>query len=189
MEGFLPSLFLVILDIMDEIPLKVIFWIILGLIYLFTRGKKKAPVAPSTPEEPQEPESSRPMTFEELLREIEGMKKKEEPQAPVSPVPDYAMPETPSFKKVEKPLEDVSYDYRDQDKIYQVYEDAKQQAFARPSLEETLKLEDTIVRFKQFKGYEKSALSRQSEEIFRDLKTPQSFRKAFIISEILKPKF
>ena len=178
---------------MDEIPFRVIFWIIIGLIYLFTRGRKKAPSGPAVPDE-QQPEPSKPMTFEELLREIEGMKKKEEdPPRPVVPTP---VPTSPAPKNVpalpkreEGPLEDVSYDYRDQDRIYQVYEDARKQAFQRPSLEETMHLGDTIVRFKQFKPYEKTDRNRLGEEIVNSLKDPQSFRKAFIISEILRPKF
>lgn len=181
---------------MDEIPFRVIFWIIIGLIYLFTRGRKKAPSGPAVPDE-QQPEPSKPMTFEELLREIEGMKKKEEPARPVIPTPTPITSKTSSAPKnlpvspprEERPLEDVSYDYRDQDRIYQVYEDARKQAFQRPSLEETMHLTDTIVRFKQFKPYEKAERNRLGEEIITNLKDPQSFRKAFIISEILRPKF
>ncbi len=175
---------------MDEV--KIIFWIIIGLVYLFSRRKKsQAPLPPAKKSGEQEAEydAPAPATFEELLREIQGMKKPE-PVAPAKPSvrpeyeiePYYAVPER-------KQIEDVNYDYRNQDKIYEVYENATRQAFARPSLEETMKLEDTIVRFKQFKGYENEVKPSVLSEYIKELKDPKGFRKAFIMSEILNRRF
>jgi len=172
---------------------KIILWIIIGLIYLFSRRKKADPPArrPS-PAEEQEPYTESipiPKTFEELLREIEGSKtptpapKMERRPEPEPAVVDYD--DNPGDEYQEEPRRD----YRDEDKIYQVYEDAKAQAFERPSLEETVKLEDTIVRFKQFKGYEKEAPNNEAQELLQELRNPQGFRKAFILSEILNRKF
>ncbi|CAN5345711.1 hypothetical protein BH10BAC4_BH10BAC4_10280 [soil metagenome] len=179
--------------------LKIIIWIVLGLIYLFARRKKNAvPPAPPrgtvTSTEKYEPEaqSSKPMTFEDLLREIEGSKKPEPVPQPTfhetaKPVPQtYYDEDVPEQRK---PLEDTNYDYRKYDKIYEDYDNATKNAFIKPSLEETMKLEDTIVRFNQFKGYQQEPRHHVREELLRDLKDPKGFKKAFILSEILQRKF
>ena len=177
---------------MDDI--KIIVWSIIGLIYLFARNKKKeAPPArrsrpASQPEEVQEePSRPAPKSFEELLREIEGMKQPAPPPPPRRPEPvvvDY-----------DEDIPDTKVDYDDRlpdfrkEETYQTYEKAKAEAFVRPSLEETVKLEDTIVRFKQFKGYEKDERKNVLHDYLLELKDPQGFKKAFVMSEILKPKF
>ena len=90
----------------------------------------------------------------------------------------------------EQDLEDTTPSYRrDEEQIYKVYEEAKSQAFNRPSLEETVKLEDTIVRFKQFKGYEKEGRNNVLHEYLQELRDPNGLKKAFVLSEVLKPKF
>ncbi len=176
---------------MDE--LKIIVWIVIGLIYLFARRKKPAqPPVEARGEEQDIPETAKPMSFEELLQEIQGMKKEE-----VQPLPAKAIDRPPVKRDWEyngstegrNPVEDTQYDYREHDKIYDVYEDARKQAFLRPSLEETSKLSDTIVRFKQFKEYENEGKRNLAGEFFKELKEPQGFRKAFIMSEILKKRF
>jgi len=181
---------------------KVIIWIILGLIYLFARRKKKPePPRPARQEEHNPPQEDRPQTFEELLREIEGMKQPEVQQEPAT----FDLPPSRPDRNREviekeittydynaptgkKQLEDTNYDYRDHDKIFEVYEEAKKQAFYRPSLEETVKLTDTIVRFEP-KKYKTEYRHNQASDFFYDLKDPKSFRKAFLLSEILKRKF
>jgi len=181
---------------MDD--LKIIFWIILGVIYLFARRKKSpTPPAGAPQEEEQSPDPSSqpiPKSFEELLREIQQMK---EPAREPLPLPRQERAPEPEPKYVDydddlqdekKDLEEA-YDYRTEDKTYQAYEEAKAQAFNRPSLEETVKLEDTIVRFKQFKGYEREVRRNDASDILRDFKDPKGFRKAFIMSEILRRKF
>jgi hypothetical protein len=92
-------------------------------------------------------------------------------------------------KKKEKDLERTDYNYRDDNSIYETYEKAKQDAFAKPSLEETLKLKDTDMTFGQFKGYQHVEQKSQASEILKDFHDPVGFRKAFIMSEILKTKF
>src|SRR6185369_1112348 len=113
---------------------KVIIWIILGLIYLFAlRKKKPEPPRPARQEDYNAPQEDRPQTFEELLREIEGMKQPDVQREPAT----FDLPPTrKEHEKViekydhvaptgKKQLEDTFYDYRDHDKIYEVYEDAK----------------------------------------------------------------
>lgn len=175
--------------------IKIIFWIILGLIYLFARRKKtQAPPGQQgrvNPETEYPTESDRPKTFEELLREIEQMKNPEpEPQKyePTVYRPIAEKYEDIEEEAVEKPVENTYYNYRDHDKIYEVYEEAKRQAFNRPSLEETVKLKDTIVRFDSNK-FKQTPVHNESAELLNDLRNPKSFRKAFILSEILNRKF
>ncbi len=181
-----------IFDRMDDF--KVIIWIIIGIIYLLSRARKKdATSAPrqrqSRRTEDSQPDQPRPApkTFEELLREIEGAKQPRRPEPITEPdVVDY----DENLGPEEQNLEEVTPSYkRPDEEIYKVYESAKAQAFARPSLEETVKLEDTIVRFKQFKGYEKEVRRNVLQEYVQELRHPEGFKKAFILSEILQPRF
>jgi hypothetical protein len=175
---------------------KVILWIIIGLIYLFARRKKETPAPTPRRQQPvddyeaAEPpsQSPPPKSFEDLLREIEGMK---EPQAPrplarQPEVVDYDDDIGEEERSLEKPAPRY---HHDDELVNKTYEEAKAQAFSRPSLEETVKLEDTIVRFKQFKGYEKEGRNNILHEYLQDLRDPKGFRKAFVLSEVLKPKF
>lgn len=171
--------------------LKIIIWVVLGIIYLVSRArKKKEPEVPTTSVD--EPDSdNKPVTFEELLREIQQAKvSKPQPKSVLQPVEEY-QPVDYEDEKVEanKPLENTNYDYRKHDTIYETYEKARQEAFLRPSMEETLKLENTIVRFGQFKGYEKEAKPSLAAEYAKELREPTNFRKAFIMSEILNRRF
>lgn len=179
---------------MDD--LKVILWIVIGLIYLFARKKKEPqPQRRSQPvheEETQEAPRPAPKTFEELLREIEGAKQPVPASSTRKPEPvvvDYDEDIPSQHQDYDENIPDYRKDYQKEDQIYQVYEQAKAEAFARPSLEETVKLEDTIVRFKQFKGYEKDTRRTDVSAILQEFRDPQGFKKAFIMSEILKPKF
>jgi hypothetical protein len=69
----------------------------------------------------------------------------------------------------------------------EVYEKAKAAAFNRPSLEETLKLEDTIVRFDRFKGYKDDSTGRL--EYLQNLFDREKLKQAFILNEVLMRKF
>jgi hypothetical protein len=114
-----------------------------------------------------------------LLDEIQGSKQlKPQPQM---------MPS--ELKQERKILEDTDYDYRKHDDIYDIYENAKKEAFLRPSLEETLKLEDTIVRFNPFKGYQREESRNLAAELAKEIQNPTGFKKAFIMSEILQRRF
>jgi hypothetical protein len=174
---------------MDDI--KIIVWIVIGLIYLFSRRKKaETPPRQARREEADEPTSEQrpvPKSFEELLREIEGMKQPQapppRPQTRYEPVVDY------DEDIPEENLEEIKPTYRTDDEIYKTYQKAKEEAFYRPSLEETVKLSDTIVRFKQFKGYEKEVNRDFLAGYLKELRDPQGFKKAFIMSEILKRKW
>jgi len=186
--------------------LKVVFWIIIGLIYFFTKLKKKNPATPQQEEENYHPakggnrETAKPpITFEELLREIEGTKTEQQQSKPVfydTPQTVLSSPKEAEYEDYdddlgneEKDLEEKGYDYKKEDTIYKTYEDAKSQAFERPSLEESLKLEDTVVKYGQFKGYQQVSHTSFLTEYVKELKDPKGFKKAFIMSEILQRRF
>ncbi|HCW08539.1 MAG TPA: hypothetical protein DGG95_14365 [Cytophagales bacterium] len=170
---------------MDD--LRIVFWIIVGIIYIITKVRKKQqPIVPKSEPKPSEPElTDRPLTFDELLREIQAAKPK--PQ-PVLKKPEYVDYDD-GLEEEKKPIEKTDFDYRNEDQIYETYERAKQEAFHRPSMEETLKLENTVVRFGQFKNYTRNDRPSLAAEYANDLRDPENFRKAFILSEILNRRF
>jgi hypothetical protein len=170
--------------------LKIIIWIVLGIIYIISRARKKP--APDTSRKPAEDYTEdKPLTFEELLKEIQTAKApKAQPQPVIEPVHEYRTVDyDDDVKEEQQPLEQTDYNYKDHDTIYETYEKAKQEAFYRPSMQETLKLENTIVRFGQFKGYEQQARPSLAREYGKDLQNVSNFRKAFILSEILNRRF
>jgi hypothetical protein len=170
--------------------IKIIIWIVLGIIYLVSRARKK-PTPDISPKPAEDYTEDKPLTFEELLKEIQTAKApKAQPQPVIEPVKDYQTVDyADNLKGEEQPLEDTNYNYKDHDTIYDTYEKAKQEAFARPSMQETLKLENTIVRFGQFKGYEQQIRPSLAREYGKELQDVTNFRKAFILSEILNRKY
>ena len=171
------------------------FWlyVIIGVIYLVSRArKKKADQSPgpvdASEEKPfsstrHEGKKPKQLSFEELLKEITESKQQRQPME--EPVVDY----DENLEEEEKDLEDVEYDYRKQNKTYEVYEEAKKQAFFRPSLEETMKLQDTVVNFGKFKEFEKRAENNLAAEYLKEFHDTDSLKKAVVMSEILKRKF
>jgi hypothetical protein len=175
-----------IFHIFEGMSLKVILWIVIGIIYLISRARKRSQPQPPTPDSrPAEPEVfDKPLTFDELLKEIQAAKQPK-PQ-PLPAKPDYVDYDE-EIEEDAKPFERV--DYRKEDKIYETYEKAKEEAFHRPTMEETLKLENTIVRFGQFKSYVQDDKPSLASVYAKDLREPENFRKAFILSEILNRRF
>ena len=183
--------------IMDDF--KIWFYVILGAVYLLSRLRKK-----QNADAPEEGHTSRPsseadtrpssgpkqLTFDELLREItQGKEPVPEPKPAVLPRPAYVNYDD-DLKEEEQDLEDVNYDYRKSDpEVFQTYEEAKRQAFNRPSLEETMKVEDTIVNFSKFKMFEDEQKRNLLQEYTRDLQDPEGLKKAVVLSEILNRRF
>jgi hypothetical protein len=177
------------------------FWIWLAIIVITLIARARRAKSKPQPREDAEPDrqEGRPVTFEELLKEIQSAKQpREVAERPVEPEPYH---EKPVYRQPEPAYGEVDYDDNlgeeeqdletivDDRKSVDIYESAKQQAFSRPSLEETMKLEDTIVRFGQFKGYESKVEQDPLPGFLADLRDPQGIRRAFVLSEILKPKF
>ncbi len=184
---------------MDEF--KIIFWIVVGLIYIITkaRGKQKRQAEQQGETRDAAPES-KPISFEDLLREIQQAKNPKaeppiqqrpvlQPSAPQRPAKPYDYQDYDDDIEEEEKREIVKPNYKSDDKIYDVYEEAKKQAFVKPSLEETMKVEDTVMKFDQFQEYKQERVKSRGVAFLREFKDPEGFKKAFIMSEILKRKF
>jgi hypothetical protein len=173
---------------MDE---KVLFYIILGIIYFIFSRLKKKPNQPVDYEEPEVPQNgegkARPVSFEDLLREITEAKQQRTPE-PVLPKDE--APYKPAYVNYDDEIEDEVEVYEkrsfDQEKITQVYEEAKKQAFQRPSLEETLQLGEIETRIGRFKEFDKK--ERGASPYLVDLKDRRGIKKAIVYSEILNRK-
>lgn len=183
---------------MDE---KVIFYIVLGIIYfIYNAIKKKKPENEPGPDRPQSrPQTNKPqpVSFEDLLREItEGKQPEKFPDLPVNeqkteyrqplprPQPEYVDYDD-DLEEEEESLEQMSFD---DERSNKAYEDAKEMAFNRPSLEETLKLDQVNTTFGRFKEFEKKQDSGVLFEYVKDLRDPMGFKKALILSEVLNRK-
>ncbi|MFN3841181.1 MAG: hypothetical protein ACK4RF_10800 [Cyclobacteriaceae bacterium] len=178
---------------------KIIYYLIIGAIYILYNWlkRKKQPLDnPADVDPPQGQATSqsqpKPLTFEELLREItEGKQQKPEP------VIEYEQPQTPHHEYVdydddlqgeaEEQEEEKAYDYK-KEVTYQQFEEAKQQAFYRKSMEETTRIEDVNIEFGRFKEFDKAQHRNLLEEYTKDLRDPEGFKKAFVLSEILNRK-
>jgi hypothetical protein len=179
------------------------FYVILAIIYVITRALKKPENQPKDipdhrPGRPvhydQTPPSTskpKPLTFEELLREITEAKQSPQPsfetRRPETEVVDY----DDEIKEEEQDLEEVSYNkrYKEEERVNTAYEQAKREAFNRPSLEETLKVSDTQVQFGKFKVFEVNQNTNVLEDYTKDFQDPEGLKKAVVMSEILKRKF
>jgi hypothetical protein len=175
------------------------FYILLGVIYLLSRFLKKPAEKPTdvpeyNPEKPArgfEPPTVKPsarprkaLTFEELLREITESK--------AQPVPQPASQEYTNYEEdlaeEEQDLEDVNYNYK-KDKVASAYEDAKQHAFSRSSLEETMNIKDTDITFGKFKVFDQETQSNLMGRYLSDFNDLEGLKKAIVMSEILQRKF
>ena len=124
------------------------------------------------------------ITFEDLLREITEAKKPAIPQ----PQPEEYTNYDEELEDEEQDLEDVEYNYN-KDKITSEYEDAKQHAFLRPSLEETMNIKDTDTRFEKFKVFDQDTQSNVMDRYLVDFYNLEGLKKAIVMSEILQRKF
>ncbi len=170
-------------------------WLIVIVITLIARANKKKPQSfdPGQGEFPNAPsDSTKPVTFEDLLREIQASKAPQPKAAPV--VTKQVAPKKYDFEDYDDNLSDEikslekTENFKD-DKIYDTYEQAKKAAFSRASLEETMKVGDTEVRFNHFKEYSKAEDKSLASEYAKELQNPASFKRALILSEILNKRF
>lgn len=175
-------------------------YVIGGAIYLISRAVKKRQADAGAPQpQPErrvnnqgEPQTAphKGLTFEELLREITEAK---EPARPIVQPTQSArkyVDYDDDLKEEAQDLEDVSGDYRKKDQaFYNTYENAKIQAFNRASLEETMKLEDTDMKFGKFKVFEEDDQTNYLNDYLKELKDPNGFKKAFVLSEVLQRRY
>jgi Ribosomal subunit 39S len=170
-------------------------WLIVIVITLIARANKKKPESfDSEQREIPNPPSSptKPVTFEDLLREIQASKAPK--PKPVSMAPKQVSSSQYDVEDYDDNLGDENKslernDYYSNDKFNETYENAKKAAFSRASLEETMKVEDTEVKFNQFKEYSKKEGHSLASEYANELKNPKNFKRAIILSEILNKRF
>jgi hypothetical protein len=169
------------------------FWlyIIIAIVYVISRAMKKsnAESEAEIPDQPaptsrrsyeSSPKQSNPtksLTFEELLKEITVAKS----QPATSPYVDY----DDDLDEEERSIEKAS-NYTDSDS-FRIFEQAKAEAFARPSLEE-LEVKHGEIQFGKFKEFDSKQEAGILDEYISELRDPQGFKKAIVMSEILNRK-
>lgn len=180
------------------------FWVsvVIAVIYVIARLIKKPETQPKDvgdhrPDrpvkyDPTPPNTSKPkpLTFEELLREITEAKQSTQPSYESLPEPKYVDYDD-NLKDEEEDLEEVHYNkrYKEEERVNTAYEEAKLQAFNRPSLEETLKVSDTQVQFGKFKVFDEQSQRNVLEDYTSNFQDPEGLKKAIVMSEILQRKF
>lgn len=185
------------------------FWlyVIVAVIYLISAARKKAKkqnqpedfpettTRPTARQYDDEPVTQRPkpVTFEELLREItEG--KLATPPPVTERSPEYSQPKPqPEYVDYDDEIEDEEKSLEevtavDEERTTKIYEEAKKLAFYRPSLEETLKVQDVNTTYGKFAAFEAKQDTNLLLEYTKDLRDPKGFKKALILSEILNRK-
>jgi hypothetical protein len=187
------------------------FWIwLIAIVAMFVaRAMRKSPQAPQPTGEQRndsdddESSGNKPMTFEELLREIQQSKTPPRPEVkrevsspfgrrlisrPTPPAKSYEVDYDDDIPDEEQDLETIPV--QREERASEAYEQAKRDAFQQKSLEETMKLADTEMKFTHFKGYDDAPKQpTMAHNILREFSDPEGFKKAFIMSEILKRKF
>ena len=181
--------------------LQVWLYVIIGLIYLVSRFFKKSTNEPTdVPEVDPERNSRRfespvdkpvtstgpkPLSFEELLREITQAKTQQPAEPPVRQ--DYVNYDE-EIPAEEKDLEDVNYNYR-QDKVAKEFRAAEDPTILRSSIEDTMKLKDNDITFAKFQAFDTQSQSNPLDRYVNDIYDADSLKKAVVLSEILKTKF
>ncbi len=178
------------------------FWIyiVIGVIYFLSKLLKKSEQPPEKTQD-NRPErrpaaetvqtgTDRPkkLTFEELLREITEGKQPEKPVFQPAPQRKYENFDD-DLKDEAQSLEEINYDERNDNKVYKAYEDAKSRVFQRSSLEETMRLTDTVMDFGKFKIFEEEKKRNLSDDYIKIFRNPEGLKQAVVMSEILKRKF
>ncbi len=179
--------------------IKVLIYIIIGVVYavgwfIKKMNKKAEEAIDDRTQNPQSQKgyttpSNKPkqLTFEELLKEItESKTVQEQTQPTLQPAyVDY----DDDIEEEAQSLEQIPVNYQKKDNIYDVYEEAKKAAFNRPSLEETMNVQDTDVKFGRFKVFEDKEQNNLLGQYTKAFHDPAGLKKAFVMGEILKPKF
>jgi hypothetical protein len=178
-------------------------YVIIAIIWFVSRALKKPEqpkdIGEQRPDRPVKYNPERPaegpkplMTFEELLKEITEAKAPRPPEpAPTSKTyPEYVDYDD-EIPEERQDLEEVSYQRREEEtrRANAVYEEAKRQAFERPSLEETMSLKNTKMEFGKFKVFEQEKQRNLLKEYTIDLQDHEGLKRAFVMSEILNRKF
>ncbi len=168
-------------------------WVIVIIITLIARANKKSKQPAESagrPDAPPRPAPGKAISFEDLLREIQEGKMLTKPEpTPQKKKPYDFVDYDDNLEEEERSLEDVTYDAAKDDAVLKTYEAAKREAFNRPSLETIDQPRDNKVQFGHFKEYDQKIKGRPGLKFLKELKNPEGFRKAIILSEILNRKY
>jgi hypothetical protein len=184
---------------MDD--LQIWLYVIIGVIYLLSQVRKKSKQGTPNDSPTQRPaqttqrrvqpaspsESQKPVSFEDLLREITQAKT-------VTGLPEYeekAQPEYADYDDFEEEktiLTRTDFDYRHSDRVYREFEEAKAHDYTKDSLEESMKLEDVRMEFGKFKEFESQQRVNLLDKYTSDLHDPDGLKRAFVLSEVLRPR-
>ena len=179
------------------------FWIYVVILAIFflSRLLKKAEKATGEAPDTQRPEGRTPgrteqpsretprqLTFEELLREITEGKQAQKHKPEPEPVPAYESYEKDPGEEA-RSLEEVNFDEADNAGRWKPYEEIPARTVERKSLEETLRLEDTVISFGKFHAFETKHRTRLADDYIKLIRNPVTLRQAVVMSEILKRKF
>lgn len=178
---------------------ELLIYVILGVVYFLSRMLKKPEQEPGNTPPPQRPqrrtamdtvedrpvEKPKPLTFEELLREITEAKqpRQREPE----PEPSYESYEMVPAEEA-RSLESVETSETRTPSKWAAYEQVQVET-ERRSLEDTLKLENTRTDFERFSHYEKKEEKSRADEYRKLLANPESLRQAVVLTEILNRRF
>jgi len=140
--------------------------------------------------DPAIPITLRPMTFEDLLREIQTSKSTERKPAP-EPVKPFQSYEEITEETVNENLPETEYsrDTFTSSETYKSYEKAKTEAFQRASLEETMSLASTDLKYSKFSEYQAIKEPSIADKLSADFRDPDTLKKYFIINEVLNRKW
>ena len=179
------------------------FWIyvVIIAIYFLSRLFKKPEQAPKESPESERPERRGPLrtdlppaevprqlTFEELLREITEGKQAQKQQREPEPVPAYDSYEKDPGEEA-RSLEQIDLNTPENANRWKPYEEIPVRAVERKSLEETLRLGDTVINFNKFEAFENRSRTRLLDDYLKIIRNPATLRQAMVMSEILKRKF
>jgi len=171
------------------------FWvyILFGLIYFITRsfGKKKQKKQPQNSSRPQprkrqgsKESEERPLTFEELLKEVTGQ----------SSLPNRGEEEEPEFEEIEEEVEYKPLVTPEEEGRKRSFADAESKKIYEESIKRAQSSSEPIeferdIHFLKNHGEENQEESEIVKDIKRTLQNPSEARKAIILSEILNRKY
>ncbi len=175
-------------ECMDNIQ----FWlyVIIAVIALIAqmRKKKRDQSAPAQPrpgrtsaqsqqeigEESRREVVNKPVSFEDLLKEILEAK---EPAIPE--------PEPEEYLEVEK---ETKYREYEKDETFDLYKKSAKEAAESKTLEESIRKLESQVKYEHFEHYEVESAEHPAARLLKELKEPGGMKKAIIFSEILNRK-
>lgn len=169
---------------------KLIFWIIGLILYFWIRSKKSA--VPGSPETestlPPPGTQPKPISFEDLLREIEKSKfPRQEAPSKRQPYDEEIEEEYAPMEEVGSEAEKPTWQYKPE--VNEEPVSAETYQTNNISLEETMQRGTVDTRDSKFKEYETVEENLFAKNIANDFKDSEQLKKAFIMGEILNRKW